>query len=67
MTAPLLALDCLQCKITGILTLYEPKSGQSFAFADLSTLQAFCAFYYRNPVAALFAYHALRHAKSRPV
>ena len=57
--APLLAFDCASCDITGTLTLYEPKSGQSFVFVSTEALRALCAFYYRNPIAACFAYHAL--------
>lgn len=66
MTAPFLALDCEQCAVTGTLTLYL-KSGQSFAFASVEALRAFCAYYYRNPIAACFAYHALQERERRTV
>ena len=64
---PILALDTAHYRATGIYTLYNRPLGLSFAFADLSTLEAFIEFYYRNPIAACFAYHALQESQRRHV
>jgi len=62
---PVLALDTAHFRATGFYTLYNKPLGISFTFSDLSTLGAFLEFYYRNPVAAIFAYHALQERKTR--
>lgn len=62
---PILALDTAHYRATGVYTLYNRTLGLSFTFADLSTLDAFLEFYYRNPIAACFAYHALQERKRR--
>lgn len=64
---PILALDTAHFRATGVYTLYNKPLALSFAFADLSTLDAFLEFYYRNPIAACFAYHTLQESERRTV
>ncbi len=66
MTAPFLALDSDHFAITGVWTLYNRPCGLSFTFGDPLALGAFLRHYYRNPLAAQFAYNATlerKHAK----
>jgi len=64
---PVLALDTARYRATGFYTLYNKPLALSFTFGDLSTLGAFLEFYYRNPVAACFAYHAIQGREMRTV
>lgn len=52
----LLALDTAHHAHTGVYTLYNVRKGLSFTFYDPDALNRFTAFWYKNPIAAMFAY-----------
>lgn len=55
---PLLALDTAHYHATSVWTLYNRPCGLSFTFSDPIALGDFLRHYYRNPIAAQFAYIA---------
>lgn len=52
----LLTIDTAQAALTGTWTLYNRAKGLSFTFYDPDALNRFTAFWYKNPMAAMFAY-----------
>jgi len=54
---PLLALDTAHFTATGVYTLVNRPRGLFFTFGDTIALGAFLSHYYRNPIAAQFAYY----------
>lgn len=54
----LLALDCGQSAATSVYTLYNSDGTDFFTFETAEQLREFTKYYYRNPIAALFAYRS---------
>jgi len=51
-----LSIDTEHFKHTGIFTLTNRKTGSSFTFPNADLVRRFTYAYYRNPIAATFAY-----------
>lgn len=43
---------------TGVYVLSTPKGDQAFCFDSAIDAKCFVDFYYKNPIAAIFAYHS---------
>lgn len=52
---PFLILDSEHCKAVQLLVL-TGRTGQSFAFTNIEDLMNFINVFYKNPIAAHFAY-----------